>query len=438
MSLKRIMMFTAPAFAVVIMSGCANKTVSPAAENNGDSRISAAAGCLVDLPTSIADTVTGISATHGSPAYDPAIGSYNLVRMQTWFVDQLVCKGEISAKKVIKSFAINLPWTYIKTNGSFTYGAPNGDSAIGYYNADSTLKYTAIFKSANGTVVSAAFNGDSTSPSGWVKYFLPTTDSPLKTDSLKMQIGFNKVGDKSTVNVTISQNILALADSTTAMTFKYTITKLGDIINISAATYFPKWKLTGETVGRLYEYTAVVNDAPGVNQAKVNLGLPSDTVNSVDTSVIFGTYGVESVWGNAFIAAIKVNPNDTLKGLIVKSYTNKISVDSLFARAIAGDTTVVPSILASSSGISNMTIPDLNTFCQLNKNSTNPETARNLNSIIWILKLAQPVYFCEAGTGHPFYAGNANSLPSGFDNTIAEPFSIDPINPSSMPSLLAY
>ncbi|KMQ50786.1 hypothetical protein CHISP_2309 [Chitinispirillum alkaliphilum] len=60
-------------------------------------------------------------------------------------------------------------------------------------------------------------------------------------------------------------------------------------------------------------------------------------------------------------------------------------------------------------------------FLELNKSISRGEFSQDMDYLLWILKLNQPVYFNNLG-----YAGNGDEVPGGFESIESIPYALTP------------
>ena len=157
--------------------------------------------------------------------------------------------------------------------------------------------------------------------------------------------------------------------------------------------------------------------------------MPTGSVTT--TSTVFTEFGVQNVWGNAFLNDIKQNSNDTIKGLIVSSVQSGKSIDSILMPIIQnGDIAALNALLAKAPLFAGYTLVELTQFFEINKNIDNQMIRKDFLHILWILKLSQPVYFYQSG-----YAGNGTQIPAGFESLAKIPCALPTLVPCDVKAL---
>jgi hypothetical protein len=355
---------------------------------------------LIRMPTSLTSAIS-------SRSKDNADNIYSFIRAQNHFVNQLVNGGAFSIKWVIDSLVAPLPWNYIQQLG--TWKDTSTDSVVfeATYRPGDTLKYIVILESLKKKPfkIKAAFNGNSADPSGWVYYHIGTPEETF-IDSQTIKVTFKKTEISKSLDVEIVQ---ALNDTTAtpkqkkefARAFRYSLLQQQETIYLSAGANFPYLdSILKDTIGYCYTYTAVSDTA--ANRSIIKLGIPPMHCPSNDSTIIFETYGIASIYGKAFINYSIPGLKDTIKSIIVTSYKENMRIDTILYKIFMQDTTLK---LHPDSEIVTMTVADLKHFLELNKD-VDPVS---FSTLLWILKLEQPVYFSALG-----YAGNGKIVPVGF------------------------
>jgi hypothetical protein len=361
------------------------------------------AGVLINMPSSLA------SALKRAPTADQAEDIYTGIRLQNYWVNQLVNGQFPSARWLIEEYIAKLPWEIIKATGDF-----HTDSSLyiyeASYNADLPLPYRAHIRytlPGSEWSVTTVFNGDNEQPKGWIYFFL---NAPVdnRTDSVKTLLSFEKVGDTRLLNVKIRQKLL-VDTGDIAQSFIYSLSEQKGIIHLSAASYHPYLdSILDDTVGYCYTYTAVADT--NVNRAVVNLGLPPAVYP--DSMLVFTEYGIASIYGRYFINYEIKNLDDSCKMILATSFKDSMTVLEIID-TIAKDPNFP---LRPASDADAMTVDDLIFYLELNKGIwflLTPQDQIKYIALLWILKLRQPVYFSFLG-----YVGNGEQVPIGF-KTIA-------------------
>lgn len=376
---------------------------------------------LINLPSSIADA-PGIAAEKRFDGIDEAEKIYNFIRLQNYFVNELINNEEFGVRHIIKDFLAKLPWKFIMDNGNYI-----ADSSTFHfeaiYDTNAALPYIVLIQDTlpgYEWIVKAAFNGSSENPKGWVYYFIGTPEDE-RTDSLEILVSFDKNNIRRLLDVEIDQKLL-VDTGDLAQSFKYSLYEENGIIHLSGCSYHPYLdSIIKDTTGYCYTYTAVADTIK--NQAVVNLGLPP--ASYPETTLLFTEYGVANIFGRAFIDYGIMTLEDTVKMIVVTSYKESLTIEKIFK--MLADSTLT---LHDASEINDMTVEDLKYFLELNSNISDEELKKEYAGLLWILKLTQPVYFNANG-----YAGNGETVPVGFEALAAIECNRPPFTPSKVKEL---
>ncbi len=394
---KFLLLFLGIITFIILNGSCAK---NPVADSEAGNPVVISTSALINLPSSISDVQKEGNLRSGIEAES----IYNFIREQNYFVNELV-NGEYLSIRQIINYIATFPWQHIKKVLEYTVNTDTTLFSASYSPTDSfpyKVNIENIIVGAE-SVIQAEFNGDSVNPKGFVYYSLANTLNPL-TDSLKIKVTFNKYDSYRTLDIKIVQN-LTIDTGDIAKSFIYSWYEKEGMIHMSGSSYHPFIKgILTDTVGYCYTYTAVVDTLK--NRAVVKLAIPPGSY--ADSAHMFTTYGVADMFGKACINELKKpTTDDSIKMVIVTSYKDSLNLDTISYK-LKNDTTFT---LHDKSEIDSMTLSDLKSFLLINRKITNRELKLKYAIILWLIKLAQPVYFDERG-----YRGNGKHLiPSGFE-----------------------
>jgi len=404
--IKLFACMTLAAFTVLLNIRC---SINPVADSEAGNPVILSSTALINIPTSLASAA--IERNTDQPFTRPAGNDkardiYSFIRLQNFYVNELVNGNSLSVKWLIEHYIAKLPWKLIRLNGSLS-----SDSSLyhfeAHYDPDSALPYSAtISYSLPGSewVVKTAFNGSEKTPKGWVYYFF-NAPQDNRTDSCEILVSFEKTGTCKLLEVAIDQKLL-VDTGDLAQSFKYSLCQENRILHLSGSSYHPFMdSILGDTMGYCYTYTAVADTL--LNRAVVNLGLPP--ASYADTTLLFTSYGIADIYGRYFIAHEINNLSDTSKMILSTSFKDSMSILQILDTLIKD-----PNFkLRPASDADSMTVADLIFYLELNKNILPLLTLQDqikYMELLWILKLRQPVYFTWLG-----YAGNGDKIPAGFE-----------------------
>lgn len=404
----RVILFLVVAVSAIFLnSGC---SINPLVDSEAGNPTVISSSALINMPTSLADnSITSLRTglANRTTDDDEAENIYDFIRLQNYFVNELINGDVLSIRWLIEEHIAKLPWNIIKhMPGGYIY-----DSLYYHYeaiyNVNSALPYSVLIEyilPGSEWILKASFNGDALYPKGWVYYFLNAPEDN-KTDSLEVLVSFDKSISFRRLYIEIDQRVL-VDTGDIAQSFIYSLYEEKGIVHLSASTYHPYLdSILGDTVGYCYTYTAVADTIH--NQAVVNLGLPPGIY--ADTTLLFTEYGIANIYGRVFIDYEIKTLDDSSKMILATSFKDSVTVLEILT-----DTTIA---LRPPSDADSMTVEDLIFYLELNKNIIpflSAEDRIKYIALLWILKLTQPVYFNEDG-----YVDNGETVPSGFETIAA-------------------
>jgi len=401
--------------ALVLFTGC---TLNPIADSEAGNPTVVSASALINLPTSLAlDSLSIWRNSRQQDVKDNADNIYDIIRVQNYFVNELVNGDSMSIRSFLEEEIAQLPWNYIIKTGSYIF-----DTLTYHFEATYTAAaafpyqvYAFYNDPVNGWIIKTAFNGSVEYPKGWFYLFIDSTGD-FRTDSLAILVSFEKTASHRLLDIEIDQKLLIQSEDL-AQSFTYSWYEANGIIHLSGMSYYPYLdSILKDTVGYCYTYTAVADTSvtdTNENIAIVNLGLPPASYS--DTALHFTTYGIANAYGNYFVNYSIPALDDTSKMLLATSIKDTLTLLQIFVKM--QDTTFK---LHDPSEADSLSIDDLILYLELNKGIlaliTDETVKKEYAALLWILKLRQPVYFNAKG-----YVGNGETVPLGFEALAAIP-----------------
>jgi hypothetical protein len=198
-----------------------------------------------------------------------------------------------------------------------------------------------------------------------------------------------------------------------------------NLIQVSGSSYHPEMdSILASVKGHCYTFSGIAD--PVADKSIVNLGLPPANYNKND-GTLFSTYGIAEMWTSSIIQKEIPKMPDTLKSIIVTSYTKDLTVEQILTSIITapGSFQLMPA-----DSINSITPDQLQEFLKINESISLPIIRAQLNAILWLSEVTQPVYFNWIG-----YAGNGATVPAGFTYLSKVAVDLDAVVPSSMVTL---
>lgn len=359
---------------------------------------------LIDLPSSIAAQPAG-GLSKISLVNDPARDIYNGIRAYIGFADFIVNNDTYGVKAVISFWRDTLNWHYVKQVGTVS-GTTGNCTWTASYDSTAELAYKlTVAKNdvpGNPLALSIDFNGRFVMPKGKVYYNVGLFEKSLN-DSLKIEVTFDRqIGNKS-LNVKVTGCAVSKEDD--PLNIDLSLYEKNGYIHVSGSSYHPGIdSVINGVKGHCYTFTAIAD--PALDKSVINLGLPPSGYTKND-STIFKTYGIAEMWTSALIQREIPGLPDTIKSLIATSYSKNMSLEQIYVKVLLDGAS---NVLLPASTIATITADQFTQFLKLNESVSNIALRAQINSLLWIAELTQPVYFNTSG-----YFGNGNNVPSGFN-----------------------
>jgi len=382
--------------------------VNQLADNEVRSFSNLSSDILIDLPSSISSQPSsGVSKM--SLVNDPARDIYDGVRAYIGFADFIVNNDTYGVKAVIKFWRDTLNWHYVKQVGTVS-GTTGNCTWTASYDSTVELAYKlTVTKNdvpGNPVALNIDFNGRFVMPKGKVFYNVGLFEKSVN-DSLKIEVTFDRQAGNKSLNVKVTG--CALRNDDDPSNIDLSLYEKNGYIHVSGSSYHPNIdSVINGVKGHCYTFTGMAD--PSLDKAIISLGLPPSDYAKND-SAIFKTYGIAEMWTSALILRDIPALPDTIKSLIATSYTKNLSLEQIYMKILLEGAS---NVLLPASSINTITVQQFTQFLKLNESISNIALRAQINSLLWIAELTQPVYFNASG-----YFGNGNNVPSGF-NYLAE------------------
>jgi len=393
---------------------------------NADATISAS--YFIELPSSVAkspDTVLQKSHTIKSDS-KTATEIYEAVREFIGLANTLVHNEDLGVVSIVDKWHNSLNWTAIKKRG-MVHSANNGYTFTASYNPDHQYPYRLRVQKAdtigNPTAFLVDFNGDKRQPSGRIFAYLDLLDSSI-TSGTKYSVRFSIDNSERLLDITVTSD--AITDTSEEIKkLRLYLKEKNNLIHMSACAYIPYIdSLLPDTTEYCYVLVGITDST--ANKGVVQLGIPPATYAQNDTT-LFTTYGLSQVYRRAILTNRIPSLSDTLKSLIVTSYTDSMTIQQIVQNIIEDGNA---DFLYPPEAITTMTVEQLHYVLELNQNVVDSVKQAEFKELLWILKLEQPVYFNSNG-----YAGNGSIPPNEFTYLTEVPLIVAPIAPSTVRAL---
>jgi hypothetical protein len=389
----------------LLLVSCGIQNAGSGSEAGNSTRIAYLNDSLfLKLPTSATgDSANGNTTGLRKASLDPLTTYYSAVRGYIGFANNLVHDSTSGLKRLIRVYRDSLPWSVIEKQKTMS-GTYRGAAWVASF--DETRKYAYqlnIYVDSQSTQQLAfvlAFNGLQNAPAGKVYYRLDLLE-PLKVKHpLSILVAFASDGTQRLLDLELtSENVLG--DSIEGFrNLKMKMLEQNNILHFSGASFHPSiTTLLPDTNEYCYQFYGFADTVK--NQSVLYIGIPPASINS-DAFTLYNEYELSSVLMKKIIRRDLVSVNDTIKRIIVTSYTDTVSITSILLRiALLNDV----SWLEPVDKFSTMTLDNFRCFLDINRGSTDT----TIVALNWLSGLKQPVYFTGSG-----YAGNGGSIPQEF------------------------
>jgi hypothetical protein len=404
--MSKKLLFGLAASVALFVSQCTENpsTVNQQADNEVRSFSNLSSDVLIDLPSSISSQLSaGVSKV--LLVNDPARDIYNGIRDYIGFANFIVNNDTYGVKAVISFWRDTLNWHYVKQVGTVSGTTGNCTWTASYDStAELTYKLTVTKNDVPGNplALSIDFNGRSVMPKGKVYYNVGLFEKSVN-DSLKIEVTFDRQAGNKSLNIKVTGCDIKNDDD--PLNIDLSLYAKNGYIHVSGSSYHPNIdSVISGVKGHCYTFTGIAD--PALDKSVISLGLPPSGYAKND-STIFKAYGVAEMWTSALIQREIPALPDTIKSLIATSYSKNLSLEQIYLKSLLEG---VSNVLLPASAISTITAEQFTQFLTLNESVSNIALRVQINSLLWIAELTQPVYFNDGG-----YFGNGNNVPSGFN-----------------------
>jgi hypothetical protein len=223
------------------------------------------------------------------------------------------------------------------------------------------------------------------------------------SDSLKIEVDFDRQAGNKSLNIKVTG--CAIKNDDDPLNIDLSLIAKNGYVQVSGSSYHPNIdSVISGVKGHCYTFTGIAD--PALDKSVINLGLPPSAYTKNDSS-IFKTYGIAEMWTSALIQRDIPQLPDTIKSLIATSYTKNLTLEQIYLKALLEGAS---NVLLPASAITTITAEQLTQFLKINESVSNSALRAQINSLLWIAELNQPVYFNAGG-----YFGNGTNVPSGFN-----------------------
>jgi hypothetical protein len=193
-------------------------------------------------------------------------------------------------------------------------------------------------------------------------------------------------------------------------------------LHFSGASFHPSIKtLLPDTNEYCYQFYGFADTVK--NRSVLYIGIPPASINS-DAFTYYNEYDLSSIIMKKIIRRDLVLANDTIKRIIVTSYTDTMDITAILLKAtLLNDF----SWLEPVEKFTSMTLDNFRYFLDINRGSTDT----TIIALNWLGALKQPVYFTGSG-----YAGNGGTIPVEFRELAATTRILSLQNPYSVKMLV--
>ncbi len=425
MNFKKLTTIVLTASSALLLSQCSNPSSVSTPDTETRSFANLSSDLLIELPPSIAkEPVSGALAKQAATTNLPK-DIYEPIRAYIGFANFLVNNNQIGVKALIGFWRDTLDWGYIRQVGTAT-GSEGIYTWTASYDSTIELAYKLIVTRNDITekpvVLKIDFNGRFIFAKGRVYYNAGLFEN-IDNDSLKIAVSFERNVKSRFVDVEITGCDRKKIDDPSNI--KISLMEKDKLIQVSGSSYHPEMdSIMASVKGHCYTFSGIAD--PVADKSIVNLGLPPASYNKND-GALFSTYGIAEMWTSSIIQKEIPKMLDSLKMFIVTSYTKDMTIEQILTSLFTspGSFQLLPA-----DSINSITPDQLQEFLKINESISAPIIRAQLNAILWLSEITQPVYFNWIG-----YAGNGATVPAGFTYLSNVTVDLDAVVPSSMVTL---
>jgi hypothetical protein len=415
----------------LILVSCGTQNAGSGSEAGNSTRIAYLNDSLfLKLPTSATGDSVNVNAIGlRKTSVDPLSPYYSAVRGYIGFANNLVHDSSSGLKRLIRVYRDSLPWSVIEQQRTMS-GTYRGASWVASYDETRNYAYQLhMYVDSQSTKVLAfvlAFNGLQNAPAGKAYCRLDLLEPQKVKYPLSILVEFAFDGTQRQLDLELTSEKM-LGDSIEGFrNLKMNVLEKNNIMHFSGASFHPSiTTLLPDTNEYCYQFYGFADTVK--NQSVLYIGIPPASINS-DAFTLYNEYDLSSVLMKKIIRRDLVSVNDTLKRIIVTSYTDTLSITSILLRiALLNDV----SWLEPVDKFASMTLDNFRYFLDVNHGSTDT----TIVALNWLSALKQPVYFTGSG-----YAGNGGTIPLEFRGlastarilALQNPYSVKMLEPSGL------
>lgn len=426
MYLKKLATIVVTASSALLLSQCSNpSSVSTPDTTENRSFANLSSDLLIELPPSIAKEPFSGSLAKNAVATNLPADIYDPIRAYIGYANFLVNNNKIGVKALIGFWRDTLDWNYIRQVGSAS-GSEGVYTWAASYDSTIELAYKLIVTrndlAEKPVVLKIDFNGRFAFAKGRVYYNVGLFENSVD-DSLKIAVTFEKNVKSRSVDVEIISCDRKNIDDPSSI--KISLMEKDNLIQVSGSSWHPEMdSIIAGVKGYCYTFMGIAD--PIADKSIVNLGLPPADYSKND-GTLFSTYGISEMWTSSIIQKEIPKMSDTLKMIIVTSYTKDMTVEQIITSLVTspGSFQLLPA-----DSINSITPGQLQAFLKINESISAPIIRAQLNAILWLSEITQPVYFSHIG-----YVGNGATVPAGSAYLSKVAVDLDAVVPSSMVTL---
>jgi hypothetical protein len=407
-----------------MLSQCSNPSSVSPVDNEIKSFSNLTSDVLINLPSSIAKDPSTVLSKRSDVNSVPGV-IYDGIRAYIGFADFLINNDKMGVKAMISFWRDTLDWAYVRQVGTAT-GSEGIYTWSASYDSTIELSYTLVVTrndiDKKPVVLKIDYNGRLLLAKGRVYYNFGLFER-TENDSLRIAVLFERKVGSRFVDVEITGCERKKIDDPSNV--KIALFEKDNLIQVSGSSYHPEMdSIINGVKGHCYTFIGIAD--PVADKSIINLGLPPADYAKNDAA-LFSTYGIAEMWMSSIIQKEIPKLSDTVKSVIVTSYTNNITIEQivLSMQTSPGSITLLPP-----DAINSITPEQLKKFLKINESISAPLIRAEFNAILWLSEITQPVYFNRFG-----YAGNGTTVPAGFAYLNNAAVDLDPVVPNSMVTL---
>ncbi|HMA64293.1 MAG: hypothetical protein ACM31E_05895 [Fibrobacterota bacterium] len=411
----------------ILLVSCGIQNAGSGSEAGNSTRIAYLNDSLfLKLPSSATgDSAIGTTTGLLKANVDPLATYYSAVRGYIGFANDLVHDSSSGLKHLIRAYRDSIPWAIIEKQKTMS-GTFRGAAWVASY--DETRKFVYqlnLYVDSQSTQRLAfvlAFNGLQNAPAGKAYYRMDLLEPQKVKHPLSILVEFTSDGTRKQLDLELTSEKIVGDSIEGFRNLKMKLLEQNNVLHFSGASFHPSiTTLLPDTNEYCYQFYGFADTVK--NQSVLYIGIPPASINS-DAFTYYNEYDLSSVLMKKIIRQDLVTANDTIKRIIVTSYTDTLSITAILLKAaLLNDF----SWLEPVDKFSLMTLDNFRYFLEINRGSTDT----TIVALNWLSALKQPVYFTGSG-----YAGNGGTIPQEFSGLAASTRILSLQNPYSVKMLV--